>query len=114
MNSLKSILILAIVAGAFMLFAGCVAEPVPPTGIIFTKVGFDGKHVEPQEGWSKTGSACAQGVLGYFAWGDATQAKAMENGGIKKISAVDHEVTSVSASSTSYVYKKYCTIVSGE
>lgn len=59
---------------------------------------------------TKTGSACAHGVLGLVAWGDASQEAAARAGGLKKVHAADETRTGVLA----FIYRKYCIVVSGE
>jgi hypothetical protein len=59
---------------------------------------------------AKTGEACAHGVLGLVAWGDASQDTAARNGGLTTVHAADEKRTGV----LGFVYRKYCTVVSGE
>ncbi|HEX2735880.1 MAG TPA: TRL-like family protein [Polyangiaceae bacterium] len=98
-------------AGAMSLLAfGCV-----PFGAIYhdVKAPPEGMSLTPVNGartMIKTGRACAHGVLGLVAWGDASQQAAANNGGITKVYAADETRMGVLA----FVYREYCTVVSGE
>lgn len=56
----------------------------------------------------KTGKACSQNILGIIAMGDSTLDKAMEDGGITKVSYVDYSYMQFVG-----VYGEVCTIVNG-
>lgn len=98
-------------AGAVGLLAlGCA-----PFGAIYHDVQAppDGVPLTPTNGNRtiiKTGRACAHGVLGLVAWGDASQQAAANDGGITKVYAADETRMGVLA----FVYREYCTVVSGE
>jgi hypothetical protein len=98
-------------AGAVSLLAlGCA-----PFGVVYHDVQSPPERVPltPTNGTRtivKTGRACAHGVLGLVAWGDATQQAAAVNGGITKVYAADETRMGV----LSFVYREYCTVVSGE
>ena len=100
-----------LLAGAVSLLAfGCA-----PVGLIYHDVQAppEGVPLTPANGTRtiiKTGRACAHGVLGLVAWGDASQQTAAQNGGITKVYAADETRTGVLA----IVYREYCTVVSGE
>jgi len=57
---------------------------------------------------TRTGKACAASILGAFALGESSISKAAQDGGITKVSHVDHKNLSVLR-----VYAKTCTIVHG-
>jgi hypothetical protein len=59
-------------------------------------------------GSAKVGRATATGIV-LAAWGDASIAAAMANGGITRIHHVDHETFNILG-----LYAKYTTIVYGE
>lgn len=86
-----------------------------PVGVIYHDVQAppEGVSLTPVNGTRtivKTGRACAQGVLGLVAWGDASQQAAAQNGGITKVHAADETRSGV----LGFVYREYCTVVSGE
>lgn len=98
-------------AGAVCLLAlGCA-----PVGAIYhdVKAPPEGVPLTPVNGTRtiiKTGRACAHGILGLVAWGDASQEAAAQNGGITKVYAADETRMGV----LTLVYREYCTVVSGE
>jgi hypothetical protein len=57
----------------------------------------------------KSGSACASGVLGVVAWGDAGIDAAKKAGGITSVHSVEYQATAVLGA----VYVSACTIVHG-
>lgn len=97
--------------GAVSLLAlGCA-----PFGVIYHDVQAppEGVSLTPVNGTRtiiKTGKSCAYGVLGLVAWGDASQQSAANDGGITKVYAADETRMGVLA----FVYREYCTVVSGE
>ena len=92
--------------GLLILLAGCTITQGPIYGGIFSNVK-TGTHVGGGQPASKTGKACAKGVLG-FAWGDASIEAAMAAGRISTISFVDHTNFNIL-----FIYGEYCTIVNG-
>jgi hypothetical protein len=95
---------LVLLAGAL---TGCVSVNTPIFGGIYTDVS-GGQLISDSTGSSKVGEATAMGILG-VATGDVSIKTAAANGGITKISHVDHHSTSVLG-----VWGKYTTIVYGE
>lgn len=94
---------------------GLLALGCAPFGIIYHDVQAppEGVPLTPANGTRtiiKTGRACAHGVLGLVAWGDASQQAAARNGGITKVYAADETRVGV----LTIVYRRYCTVVSGE
>lgn len=67
-----------------------------------------GRDAEGSVG-GKTGKACAESFLGWFAIGDASVQTAAENGGISTVTSVDRHVKNVLG-----VYAEYCTVVKGK
>ena len=57
---------------------------------------------------TKEGKACGTSILGWIAQGDASIAAAKANGGITKVSSVDHYAKSIL-----FIYGEWCTIVKG-
>ena len=86
---------------------GCAMSASPISGSIYTDSKWDGQ-VNPGTPGDKIGTACQEAVLGFTMEGDAGISAAMRDGGITKISYVDH-----SSYNVLYVYAKYCTIVHG-
>jgi len=97
------------VAGAFvgLTLTGCAMSASPIVGSIYTDSKWDGQ-VNPGTPGDKVGTACQEAILGFTLDGDASITAAMKNGGITKISYVDHSSNNVLA-----LYAKYCTIVHG-
>jgi hypothetical protein len=86
-----------------------------PFGVIYHDVNAppEGVPLTPVDGTRtiiKTGKACAHGVLGLVAWGDASQQTAALNGGITTVHAADETRMGI----LTFVYREYCTVVSGE
>lgn len=101
---------LLMVGAASLLAASCA-----PFGAIYHDVEAppEGVPLTPINGTRtmlKTGKACAHGVLGLVAWGDASQKAAAENGGITQVYAADETRKGI----LTIVYREYCTVVSGE
>lgn len=97
-------------AAVSLLAFGCA-----PFGVVYHDVQAppEGVPLTPANGTRtilKTGQACAHGVLGLVAWGDASQQAAALDGGITKVYAADETRMGV----LSVVYREYCTVVSGE
>ena len=64
------------------------------------------KAVQP--GPTAKGEACASGVLGLVAWGDASVAKAKKNGGLNEVYTVESKLKTIVG-----IYTQGCTIVTG-
>ena len=104
----RIVLLVVAVAFLFSLSACAVGIGGPVTGLIYKNATGPYLATDNTVG-SKKGKATATSVLGLFGFGDASIAKAAENGGIKKIATVDQQGTnflSIIATST--------TIVTGE
>jgi hypothetical protein len=87
----------------------------PPVGGIYAgaKGVSPGTRAEITEGakpGTKTGQACAMGVLGLASWGDMSVAKAKEDGGIHELATLDYKTMDI----LGVVFQKHCTIISGE
>lgn len=108
MKQIKIALTLAgLTAAAFSLAAcgGIVASPVAGTTFNETKYG---NIATAETATTKEGKACATSILGAVAQGDASIAAAKANGGITKVTSVDHYAKSILA-----IYGEWCTIVKG-
>ncbi|MER2490819.1 TRL-like family protein [Catenovulum sediminis] len=97
-----------LILSAFVALAcsGCATSPI--NGAI-TVTKWDGNVSNPEVNSVKSGEACANSVLGLAAFGDASIEKAKKNGGVTKVSSVDHSTINIL-----YFYGQYCTIVTGE
>ena len=76
-------------------------------GVLLTEVTWDGVGMGSLG--SKEGKACAQSILGLVAQGDASIKAAAAEGGITKVSSVDHYTRNMLG-----VIGEYCTIVRGQ
>lgn len=107
MNKLLSLVLLA---GAGMLFSGCVSVSSPATGVFYTgtKSALMTTGETLDESKKKVGEATCKAILG-VAVGDCSIETAAKNGGIKKIHHVDSESFNVL-----WLYGEYKVIVTGE
>ena len=103
LRATKTALLCGLVSSLLVL-TNCAA---PIVGAIYTGVQ-SGVAATPQAG-PKWGEACATGVLGLFAFGDASIEAARKNGGISSIASVDQKIMSILG-----VYSQYCTTVRGK
>lgn len=87
---------------------GCamVASPVG-NGALYTDV-HGPVATGPEAASGKSGKACAANYLGFVAVGNASIEAARKNGGISRISTVDHRSFGVLG-----IYTQFCTVVSG-
>ncbi len=86
----------------------------PPVGGIFAgaKGVSPASRAEVSDGvrpGSKTGEACAKGVLGIASWGDMSVAAAKKDGGITRVDTIDYKTMDI----LGIVYQKHCTILTG-
>ena len=88
------------------ILAGCAQSPV--VGAIYTNVKHGTNVGTGDAAALKSGQACAQTILGLFAFGDSSVEAAARNGNVEQIAYVDHQSTSVL-----FFYGRYCTIVKG-
>ena len=96
-----------VAAAALFVLSGCVTSPL--AGGLYTDVKWDGSVANPTVTAQKIGTACATGILGLVATGDASIEAAKRNGNITKVATVDRNSTGIA-----FFYAEYCTIVSGE
>ena len=99
--------LVGITAVAFSLAAcgGIVASPVVGTTFNETKYG---NIATAETSTTKEGKACATSILGWIAQGDASIVAAKANGGVTKVTSVDHYAKSILG-----IYGEWCTIVKG-
>lgn len=87
------ITIIAIFAIYATVFTGC-ASTTPVQGALFADVKGPIQATSRPKG-PLHGEACAQGFFGLVAMGDASISKAMENGGIRVVSHVEHKSNNI-------------------
>ena len=83
----------------------------PASGVLFSSIQFAGaanpsNEVEANE----SAEGCQHQILMIFAIGDAGAGQIAHENGIRRIATVDHSALNV----LSFVYRNYCTIVTGE
>ena len=108
MKQIKVALTLVGMTVAAFSLAACgaiVASPVAGTTFNETKYG---NIATAETATTKEGKACATSILGAVGQGDASIAAAKANGGITKVTSVDHYAKSIFA-----IYGEWCTIVKG-
>lgn len=107
---MKNLSLFAAVAMLFVFTSGCMAMTTraPLTGFLYTDTKA-GEEVTSNSGASKTGTACAQSILGLVATGDASVSTAARSAGITKIAYVDGKSTNILG-----IVATYCTEVYGE
>ena len=88
------------------ILSGC-AMKSPISGIFYTDVQ-DGITATYSQRPAKKGEACASGILGLVATGDASINTARTNGNINAVSSVDYSSYSILG-----IYTKYCVVVRG-
>ena len=90
---------------------GCIVTASNAHGCFLTTARGPGAPGELARG-SKEGKACGWNLLALISVGDVRITTAMEQGGISKISSVDHYAFELIPGF--YGFSRYCTIVSGE
>jgi hypothetical protein len=107
---MKRIVGAALVVGAAALLGGCY-----PRGFLFTSVQephamSDAEVTGAGKSGDKTGDACAMGILGLVAFGDASTDAAKKAGGITDVHSVEYKQFSI----LHFVFMQGCTIVHGK
>lgn len=97
--------LLLLLPALFLMSACGTTAPVP--GMIYADVKGPVAATHTKQGMVE-GRSCATSYLGLIAMGDASITTAAMNGGIKKISAVDHHSSNILG-----IINEYCTIVYG-
>ncbi len=87
-------ILLTIAAASTVLLAGCSAAPYQP-GLVFSSIDAPVAVGSGSVACTKHGQASATNILGLFGAGNASIAKAKENGGITTVSSVDYNFTSI-------------------
>jgi len=104
---MKNALIAVFLGFCLFNLTGCMAVDSPVRGWVYTEAKFGNQGTDGPAA-TKTGKACATSILAMVATGDASQEKAMANGGITQITYVDHTAKSILG-----IWGEYCTIVNG-
>jgi len=109
--SMKTLLKVGFALTALLMFTACSAWPrAGNNGAFYTKVSspvavFENESPEPL----RYGQACSSGILGLYASGDSTIARARTNGSITKIITIEEQFKQVLLGA----YAQYCTVVGG-
>ncbi|HYM89001.1 MAG TPA: TRL-like family protein [Nitrospiraceae bacterium] len=106
MKQIKLALTLAGITAAFGL-AACQIVASPMAGTTFNETKY-GNIATEESAANKEGKACGTSILGAFAQGDASIVAAKANGGITKVSSVDHYAKNILG-----IFGEWCTIVKG-
>lgn len=94
--------------GAAAILSACQPVASPLLGMIYNETKY-GDMVTSHDVGTKEGTSCANSVLGMVATGDASIQAAKNNGGITKVTHVDHATKNFVG-----IYSEWCTIVRGE
>jgi TRL (tRNA-associated locus)-like protein len=107
MKQIKVALTLAAITTAAFSLAACQIVASPMAGTTFNETKY-GNIATPESDATKEGKACGTSILGAIAQGDASIVAAKANGGITKVTSVDHYAKNILG-----VYGEWCTIVKG-
>ncbi len=107
MRQIKVALTLAGITAAAFSLAACQIVQSPMAGTTFNETKF-GNIATAETATTKEGKACGTSILGAVAQGDASIIAAKANGGITKVTSVDHYAKNILG-----VYGEWCTIVKG-
>jgi len=90
---------------------GCMIVDSPIRGVMGTEVIWGDVATDDATvpGTEKQGKACAESILGLIARGDASVRAAKANGGITKVTTIDH-----SARNFFGIVGEWCTLVRGQ
>ena len=107
MKQIKVALTLAGITAAALSLAACDIVASPMRGSTFNETKY-GNIATTESDATKEGKACGTSILGAIAQGDASVVAAKANGGITKVTSVDHYAKNILG-----VYGEWCTIVKG-
>ena len=107
MKQLKVVLTLAGISVAALSLSACQIVASPLAGTIFNETKY-GNIATAETATTKEGKACGTSILGAFAQGDASIVAAKANGGITKVTSVDHSAKNILG-----IFGEWCTIVKG-
>lgn len=107
MKQIKVALTLAGLTAAALSLTACQIVYSPMAGTTFNETKY-GNIATDEAVATKEGKACGQSILGWVATGDASIVAAKANGGITKVSSVDHYAKNILG-----ILGEWCTIVKG-
>jgi TRL-like protein family len=107
MKQIKVALTLAAMTAAAFSLAACQNVYSPMVGTTFNETKY-GNIATAETATTKEGKACGVTYLGWIAQGDASIVAAKANGGITKVTSVDHYAKNILG-----IYGEWCTIVKG-
>jgi hypothetical protein len=107
MKQIKVALTLVGITAAALSLAACQIVQSPMQGTTFNETKF-GNIATAETATTKEGKACGTSILGWIAQGDASVVAAKANGGITKVTSVDHYAKNILG-----IYGEWCTIVKG-
>ena len=108
MTVMTKLQLLILGLGVAMLLSACQPVASPLLGMIYNETKY-GDIATSHDTGTKEGKACASSVLGMVATGDASIQAAKNNGGITKVTHVDHSVKNIMG-----FVAEWCTIIRGE
>lgn len=86
------------------------APVMPPGGLFYTNIQAPvDTDVQSNPVGAKVGSSSSSSILGLFAFGDASLASAVQNGGLTKVDHVDYEFFNLL-----FIYQKFTINAHGE
>jgi hypothetical protein len=107
MKQIKVALTLAGLTAAALSLTACQIVYSPMAGTSFNETKY-GNIATAETATTKEGKACGSSILGWVATGDASIAAAKANGGITKVTSVDHYAKNILG-----IFGEWCTIVKG-
>jgi hypothetical protein len=107
MRKIQVALSLVGIAAIALSLAACQIVQSPMAGTTFNETKF-GNIATAESSTAKEGKACGTSILGAVAQGDASVVAAKANGGITKVTSVDHYAKNILG-----IYGEWCTIVKG-
>lgn len=107
MKQIKVALTLAGLTAAALSLTACQIVYSPMAGTTFNETKY-GNIATEESVATKEGKACGTSILGWVAQGDASIVAAKANGGITKVSSVDHYAKNILG-----IFGEWCTIVKG-
>ena len=107
MKQIKVALALVGITAAAFGLAACQIVASPMAGTTFNETKY-GNIATDESSTTKEGKACGTSSLGAIAQGDASIVAAKANGGITKVTSVDHYAKNILG-----IYGEWCTIVKG-
>lgn len=98
-----------VAAVSLLLLSGCYSAPVmPPSGFIYSNVEAP-ISLGGSDSGTRRGEASASALLGMIAWGDASSATAMKEGGITTLKRLDYEFFNFLG-----LYQSFTTVAHGD